>query len=118
MSLSSPSSTHVCCYLVRLALVWQLTGINSQGLNYIVIYPVMQFLIKKVIETREETGDLLRMYSESQFGKSYKMPNDIEFDRRKSVCTTLPLTLHHTHVSHIIHILYSPALCCVLLKQY
>ena len=54
------------------------------------MYPVMQFLIKKVIETREETGDLLRMYSESQFGKSYKMPNDVEFNSRKPVCTSSP----------------------------
>jgi len=54
-----------------------------QGLDYINLFPIIQWLIKKVIETREETGDLVRMYSESQFKKSFKMPQDVDFDTRK-----------------------------------
>ncbi len=87
MPLSPSSTTHVLslrlslfCYSILKVLLFY-----RQGLNYIVLYPVIQFLIKKVIETREETGDLLRMYSESQFGKTYKMPEDIDFEKRKPV---------------------------------
>lgn len=54
-----------------------------QGLDYINLFPIIQWLIKKVIETREETGDLVRMYSESQFSKNFKMPQDVDFDNRK-----------------------------------
>eukprot|EP01087_Luapelamoeba_hula_P010207 TRINITY_DN2697_c0_g1_i3.p1 TRINITY_DN2697_c0_g1~~TRINITY_DN2697_c0_g1_i3.p1 ORF type:complete len:517 (+),score=151.95 TRINITY_DN2697_c0_g1_i3:429-1979(+) len=45
------------------------------------IFPVVQWLVKKVIEVRKETGDLLRMFSESQFKKSYKkLPDDPTYD--------------------------------------
>eukprot|EP00026_Physarum_polycephalum_P003838 Phypoly_transcript_03854.p1 GENE.Phypoly_transcript_03854~~Phypoly_transcript_03854.p1 ORF type:complete len:610 (+),score=129.54 Phypoly_transcript_03854:253-2082(+) len=79
--------------LRKMKCPYPLQAQHIQGLNYIVIYPVIQFLIKKVIETREETGDLLRMYSESQFGKSYKMPNDVEFDRRKPTAVSYAFEL-------------------------
>ena len=48
-----------------------------QGLDFKSIFPVIQWLVKKVIETREETGDHIRAYSISQFSKHYKMPQDI-----------------------------------------
>ncbi|KAN0032411.1 hypothetical protein ACTFIV_006305 [Dictyostelium citrinum] len=47
-------------------------------LNYITLFPIIRWLITKVIETREETGDLLRMYSISMFGKDYIAPIDEE----------------------------------------
>ena len=49
-----------------------------QGLDFKSIFPVIQWLVKKVIETREEMGDHIRAYSISQFNKNYKMPQDIE----------------------------------------
>ncbi|KAG8193575.1 hypothetical protein JTE90_000212 [Oedothorax gibbosus] len=47
-----------------------------QGLDFIHIFPVIQWLVKKAIETREETGDYIRAFSISQFHKQYEMPED------------------------------------------
>lgn len=63
-----------------------------QGLDFKSIFPVIQWLVKKVIETREEMGDHIRAYSISQFNKFYKMPQDIIEDEqnllvRKSIKT-------------------------------
>jgi hypothetical protein len=69
--------------LHKMKCPYPLQAQQIQGLDYINLFPVIQWLIKKVIETREETGDLLRMYSESQFNKSFQMPQDIEFKQRK-----------------------------------
>ena len=54
-----------------------------QGLDFIHIYPVVQWLVKRAIETREEMGDYIRAYSVSQFDKSYKLPSDIAFEETK-----------------------------------
>lgn len=35
---------------------------------------ILQWLVKRAIETREEMGDYIRSYSISQFSKSHKMP--------------------------------------------
>ncbi|XP_062517530.1 coiled-coil domain-containing protein 93-like [Corticium candelabrum] len=50
-----------------------------QGLDFINIYPVVQWLVRRAIETREEMGDTIRMFSESQFNKSHSLPQDEEF---------------------------------------
>ncbi len=49
-----------------------------QGLDFIHIYPVIQWLVKKAIETREELGDKIRGFSLMQFHKKYSMPQDEE----------------------------------------
>lgn len=54
-----------------------------QGLDFIHIYPVIQWLVKRAIETREEMGDYVRAYSVSQFNKTHKLPEDVEFEQRK-----------------------------------
>ncbi|XP_026127281.1 coiled-coil domain-containing protein 93 isoform X2 [Carassius auratus] len=54
-----------------------------QGLDFIHIFPVVQWLVKKAIETREEMGDYVRSYSISQFQKSHAFPEDEEFELRK-----------------------------------
>ncbi|KAJ0070536.1 hypothetical protein NL108_014962, partial [Boleophthalmus pectinirostris] len=54
-----------------------------QGLDFIHIYPVIQWLVKRAIETREEMGDYVRAYSISQFNKTHKLPEDVEFEKRK-----------------------------------
>lgn len=46
--------------------------------DYANIFPIVQWLVKKVIETREETGDLMRQFSESQFGKNFVLPSEGE----------------------------------------
>eukprot|EP00118_Oscarella_pearsei_P004318 m.18277 g.18277 ORF g.18277 m.18277 type:complete len:643 (+) comp27630_c0_seq1:1-1929(+) len=50
-----------------------------QGLDFIHIYPVVQWLVRMAIETREELGDTIRMFSEFQFNKSHALPQDTEF---------------------------------------
>nr|XP_032802121.1 coiled-coil domain-containing protein 93 isoform X2 [Petromyzon marinus] len=54
-----------------------------QGLDFIHIFPVIQWLVKRAIETREETGDHIRAFSISQFNKSRRLPEDDEFLERK-----------------------------------
>jgi len=49
-----------------------------QGLDFIHIFPVIQWLVKRAIEVREELGDKIREYSINQFHKSYSMPKDEE----------------------------------------
>ncbi|XP_056007857.1 coiled-coil domain-containing protein 93-like isoform X2 [Ostrea edulis] len=54
-----------------------------QGLDFIHIYPVVQWLVKKAIETREEMGDFIRAFSISQFSKSHRTPEDVVFEELK-----------------------------------
>ncbi|XP_070832366.1 coiled-coil domain-containing protein 93 isoform X4 [Chaetodon trifascialis] len=54
-----------------------------QGLDFIHIFPVIQWLVKRAIETREEMGDYVRAYSISQFHKTHSLPEDEEFLQRK-----------------------------------
>lgn len=54
-----------------------------QGLDFIHIFPVVQWLVKKAIETREEMGDYIRSYSISQFQKTHAFPEDEEFASKK-----------------------------------
>ncbi|XP_013408338.2 coiled-coil domain-containing protein 93 [Lingula anatina] len=54
-----------------------------QGLDFIHIYPVVQWLVKRAIETREEMGDYIRAFSVSQFNKNHKTPEDELFEQLK-----------------------------------
>ncbi|KAM6955649.1 coiled-coil domain-containing protein 93 isoform 2-T2 [Lycodopsis pacificus] len=54
-----------------------------QGLDFIHIFPVIQWLVKRAIETREEMGDYVRVYSISQFQKTHSLPEDEELLQRK-----------------------------------
>eukprot|EP00003_Mantamonas_plastica_P005567 TRINITY_DN1448_c0_g2_i3.p1 TRINITY_DN1448_c0_g2~~TRINITY_DN1448_c0_g2_i3.p1 ORF type:complete len:554 (+),score=244.01 TRINITY_DN1448_c0_g2_i3:2770-4431(+) len=49
---------------------------HIQGLNFAELFPCIRFLVTKVLETREETGDLVRRFSEAQFKKNYELPSD------------------------------------------
>ncbi|XP_077436552.1 coiled-coil domain-containing protein 93 isoform X1 [Vanacampus margaritifer] len=62
----------------------QLEPHQIQGLDFIHIFPVIQWLVKRAIETREQMGDYVRAYSISQFQKAYNLPEDEEFHHRKS----------------------------------
>ncbi|KAG8432174.1 hypothetical protein GDO86_016713, partial [Hymenochirus boettgeri] len=65
-----------------------------QGLDFIHIFPVIQWLVKRAIETRQEMGDYIRSYSVSQFHKDYSLPEDKEFElRREKAVKTLSETL-------------------------
>jgi len=47
-------------------------------LDCINIFPVVQWLVSKVIEVRKQTGDLVRIFSENQFRNfEYKLPSEV-----------------------------------------
>ncbi|XP_049592213.1 coiled-coil domain-containing protein 93 isoform X2 [Syngnathus scovelli] len=71
----------------------QLEPHQIQGLDFIHIFPVIQWLVKRAIETREQMGDYVRAYSISQFQKAYNLPEDEEFHQRrgKAVGTVLDI---------------------------
>jgi len=50
-----------------------------QGLDFIHIFPVIQWLVKRAIETREVLGDKIRAYSVFQFNKKFELPQDKDF---------------------------------------
>ncbi|XP_073503641.1 coiled-coil domain-containing protein 93 [Phyllobates terribilis] len=54
-----------------------------QGLDFIHIFPVIQWLVKRAIETRQEMGDYVRSFSISQFQKDHSFPEDMEFTNRR-----------------------------------
>eukprot|EP01089_Gocevia_fonbrunei_P015158 TRINITY_DN4359_c0_g1_i2.p1 TRINITY_DN4359_c0_g1~~TRINITY_DN4359_c0_g1_i2.p1 ORF type:complete len:522 (+),score=122.33 TRINITY_DN4359_c0_g1_i2:307-1872(+) len=62
---------------------FQLQSNQIRGLDTVKIFPVIQWLVGKVIKTREETGDLLRIFSESQFKKRNKLPQDEKLESVK-----------------------------------
>ncbi|PSN52794.1 Coiled-coil domain-containing protein 93 [Blattella germanica] len=47
-----------------------------QGLDFIHIFPVIQWLVKKSVETREEMGDFVRSYAISQFRRLCPLPEE------------------------------------------
>jgi hypothetical protein len=65
--------------LKRLGCTLPLQAFQIQGLDFKSIFPVIQWLITKVMEVRAETGDLVRAYSEAQFNKVHSMPSDAAF---------------------------------------
>ncbi|XP_053327909.1 coiled-coil domain-containing protein 93 isoform X2 [Spea bombifrons] len=64
-----------------------------QGLDFIHVFPVVQWLVKRAIETRQEMGDYIRSYSVSQFQKEHSLPEDEEFVQRRERALQ---TLHET----------------------
>lgn len=68
-----------------------------QGLDFIHIFPVIQWLVKRAIETREELGDQIRAYSVSQFKKHYSLPEDDEHDAKQHKCIQAVNTLKESY---------------------
>nr|XP_057937566.1 coiled-coil domain-containing protein 93 [Doryrhamphus excisus] len=56
-----------------------------QGLDFIHVFPVVQWLVKRAIETREQMGDYVRAYSISQFQKTYSLPENDDVCQRAKV---------------------------------
>uniref|UniRef100_A0AAR2K432 Coiled-coil domain-containing protein 93 n=1 Tax=Pygocentrus nattereri TaxID=42514 RepID=A0AAR2K432_PYGNA len=69
--------------LPRMKCPHRLEPHQIQGLDFIHIFPVIQWLVKRAIETREEMGDYVRSYSISQFQKTHTFPEDEDFEQRK-----------------------------------
>ena len=69
--------------LPRMKCPHRLDPHQIQGLDFIHIFPVIQWLVKRAIETREEFGDYIRSYSVSQYSKFHTTPDEIEFESHK-----------------------------------
>lgn len=79
--------------LVKMRSPHPLQSHQIQGLDYDHLFPVLQWLVRKVIEHRRLTGDLIRAQSLSNFGKSYQLPRDL----RTSECVSLVTGLSTTY---------------------
>jgi len=51
-----------------------------QGLDYPAVLPVVQWLIKRVIATRQESGDQLRRYSLWRFQQNYELAEEFDVE--------------------------------------
>eukprot|EP00112_Aurelia_sp_Birch-Aquarium-sp1_P022474 Seg6341.1 transcript_id=Seg6341.1/GoldUCD/mRNA.D3Y31 product="Coiled-coil domain-containing protein 93" protein_id=Seg6341.1/GoldUCD/D3Y31 len=68
-----------------------------QGLDFIHIFPVIQWLVKRAIATREELGDKIREYSLMQFQKNHKMPQDQEAEEKMKTSVKAIGTVKETY---------------------
>ncbi|XP_069880545.1 coiled-coil domain-containing protein 93 isoform X2 [Dipodomys merriami] len=76
-------SEKIVSVLPKMKCPHQLEPHQIQGMDFIHIFPVVQWLVKRAIETKEEMGDYIRSYSIAQFQKTYSLPEDDDFKRRK-----------------------------------
>eukprot|EP00753_Platysulcus_tardus_P007692 PLAT15393.1.p1 GENE.PLAT15393.1~~PLAT15393.1.p1 ORF type:complete len:647 (+),score=430.85 PLAT15393.1:25-1941(+) len=65
--------------LRRMKCPFPLQAHQIQGEDFPALFPIIQWLVKKVIEYRELTGDLTRLFSEYRFGTEYVDPSDETF---------------------------------------
>jgi len=69
-----------------------------QGLDFIHIFPVIQWLVKHAIATREERGDKIREYSLRQFHKNHRMPQDDEKTERMKLSVMTIKTVQEAYM--------------------
>ena len=69
------SEAIVSC-LIAMKCTFPLQPNQIQGLDYDNIFPVVRWLIKKVLENRRLTGDRVRMLAVSQFSRSYNLSDN------------------------------------------
>lgn len=63
--------------LMNMACPYPLQAHQIQGLDYQAVYPVIQWLVKRVLEMREELGEELRRFSHLQFEENYQLPEEV-----------------------------------------
>ncbi|KAK2177585.1 hypothetical protein NP493_591g02095 [Ridgeia piscesae] len=83
LSCSRALTEKIVAVLPRMKCPHRIEPHQIQGLDFIHIFPVVQWLVKRAIETREETGDYIRSYSISQFDRVHTMPQDTVFQELK-----------------------------------
>jgi len=71
--------------LVKMQCPYPLQTYQIKGLDYINIFPVVQWLVKKVIETRLETGDTARRFSEYEYSRVMPMEKEADVVRPQQV---------------------------------
>ena len=62
--------------MVAMKCPFPLQSHQIQGLDYTHLFPIVQWLVRKVIETRRLTGDSTRLQSLHQFSQHYRLPGD------------------------------------------
>ena len=68
----------ICAGLRALKCPYELKPHQVQGLDFKALFPVIQWLVKKVIETRNEFGDFQKAYAEFSFNNRYaNLPTDV-----------------------------------------
>ncbi|XP_042113952.1 coiled-coil domain-containing protein 93 isoform X2 [Peromyscus maniculatus bairdii] len=90
-------SEKIVSVLPRMKCPHQLEPHQIQGMDFIHIFPVVQWLVKRAIETKEEMGDYIRSYSISQFQKTYSLPEDDDFIKRKDKAIKTVVDLSDTY---------------------
>ena len=75
--------------LPRMKCPHRLEPHQIQGLDYIHIFPVIQWLVKKALETKAETGDAVRAYALSQFDRQFG-DNSRDKEARERVRRAVP----------------------------
>eukprot|EP00124_Ichthyophonus_hoferi_P000408 Ihof_evm1s15 gene=Ihof_evmTU1s15 len=71
--------------LPKMGCAMRLEPHQIQGLDCISIYPIMQWLAHKVIETRQLLGDYVRLFAEAQFAKLHIHRPDVEASMRAPI---------------------------------
>ncbi|KAL5249336.1 hypothetical protein ACHWQZ_G018257 [Mnemiopsis leidyi] len=72
----------IVAVLPRMKCPHELQPHQIQGLDCVKIFPVVQWLVKKAMERREEMAQYIRSFSEMQFTKEYTLPSEIEKQHR------------------------------------
>ena len=70
------TSDQIVRAMVAMRCPYPLQSHQIQGLDYVHLFPIIQWLVRKVIETRRLTGDSTRLLSVHQFGKSFRLPEE------------------------------------------
>lgn len=71
-------SESICAGLRALKSPYELKPHQVQGLDFKALFPVIQWLVRKVIETRNEFGDFQKNYAEFSFNNRYaNLPTDV-----------------------------------------
>eukprot|EP00051_Salpingoeca_urceolata_P018063 m.251557 g.251557 ORF g.251557 m.251557 type:complete len:624 (-) comp19111_c3_seq4:97-1968(-) len=83
--------------LPRLGCPHRLEPHQIQGLDFVHIYPVVQWLVKKAIETREERSNQIRARAVLVFGKKHQSPEDAQFEALKPVSTATVASVRDTY---------------------
>ncbi|KAJ5068737.1 coiled-coil domain-containing protein [Anaeramoeba ignava] len=67
--------------LKQMRCPFPLQSFQISGLDTEAIFPVIQWLVRQVLEIREETGDIIKQFSIHQFHNNYSLPSDTNFDQ-------------------------------------
>ena len=70
------TSDQIVRALVAMHCPHPLQSHQIQGLDYHHLFPIIQWLVRKVIETRRLTGDSTRQLSIHQFGQHFRLPEE------------------------------------------